>query len=63
MMPWTAEELEELRRYDDEIDASELTYDDYVYCRQIVDDLIDPKTRKQRQAAARQKAYYEAKKR
>ncbi len=38
---FTAEELEELRRFDEEVDASELTYEDFLL-EDLVEDLLFP---------------------
>ena len=45
---WTAEELEELRRFDEEVDASPMTADDYA-ASDLIEEILFPEASKKRQ--------------
>lgn len=48
---FTAEELEELRRFDEEIDKADLTYEDYLI-EDLVEDLLFPEKAAERERKA-----------
>ena len=60
-MKFTREELEELRRFDAEVDEAPLTLQDYRQSAELDREvLLDRKDNAHRRVAAQKKAYYEA---
>lgn len=51
MAMFTAEELEELKRFDEEIDKADLTYEDYLI-EDLVEDLLFPEKARERERKA-----------